>query len=233
MNQAYLTIDDGPTIHTRGIIDYLKKKNITPILFFCGTSVKLAREDGIYAIRQGSIVGNHSYTHPGFSQLSYEECIEEIELQEKEVNALYEEAGVERKYKLFRFPYGDKGGDNKERLQEYLQLNGFCRIDDSKVNYPWYAEQGLNKDYDVLWTYDFGEYQLGPESDFIFDDIINNIHNESPTHRGPMLGNNIFNIILIHDHLATEEFHPGYFKELIDYITERGVEFVTPSFLQC
>ena len=98
------------------------------------------------------------------------------------------------------------------------------------MSYPWYQEHGLHQDYDVLWTFDFGEYQLGPNSNVRFEDIRKHIHNDHATTGGSVLGEDRFNIILIHDHVGTEEFHKGYFKELIDYVTERGVTFVTPEF---
>ncbi len=55
-------------------------------------------------------IGNHSFSHPYFSELSFEECTEQILSTEV----------IERRHKLFRFPYGDKGGEHKDRLQEFL-----------------------------------------------------------------------------------------------------------------
>jgi peptidoglycan/xylan/chitin deacetylase (PgdA/CDA1 family) len=86
MSKAYLTIDDGPTKNTRAFIDFLISKNITPIMFFYGEQICKERENGIYAIQKGAVIGNHSYTHPHFSELNLDECISEIECQEDQID---------------------------------------------------------------------------------------------------------------------------------------------------
>ena len=68
-------------------------------------------------------IGNHSFSHPYFSELSFEECTEQILRTEDILNRIYApiaSEGIERPHKLFRFPYGDKGGEHKDRLQEFL-----------------------------------------------------------------------------------------------------------------
>ena len=91
------------------------------------------------------IIGNHSYSHPAFSSLSTEECIEEIERCETVLSKLYLDAGVERKYRPFRFPYGDKGGINKNSLQRYLKEQGFHKVTYTQITYPWWKENSLDK----------------------------------------------------------------------------------------
>jgi len=231
MNRAYLTIDDGPTKNTKGFIDFLISKNITPIMFFYGEKIRKEKETGIYAIRNGAIIGNHSYTHRHFSELDLAECISEIERQEEQIDLLYKAAGMPRKYKLLRFPYGDKGGKNKNALQEYLAKNGFSRINDSQIKYDWYNENRLNKDYDVFWTFDFGEYQLEYNNGFTYNHILNQIHNDKPKLGGPLLAENAYNIVLIHDHEKTEEVYPDYFYKIINYVIDSGVEFIKPDFI--
>ena len=88
---------------------------------FPGEKAEKNPEPVVYALRHGMIVGNHGYSHPAFSQLSLEEGILEIEKTEKILNHIYEMAGVERRFRPFRFPYGDKGGQNREQLQAYLR----------------------------------------------------------------------------------------------------------------
>jgi len=231
MSKAYLTIDDGPTKNTKAFTDFLMSKDITPIMFFYGEQISEERENGIYAIQNGAIIGNHSYTHPHFSELDLDECISEIERQEEQIDLLYKDAGVTRKYKLFRFPYGDKGGKNKNILQEYLANNGFSRIDDTEIKYEWYQENKLNKDYDIFWTFDFTEYKLEYDNEFTYDSILDLINGDKPKTGGPLLGQNINNIVLIHDHEKTEEVSPNYFYNIINYVLDRGVEFVKPKFI--
>ena len=79
MNSALLTIDDIASKNTPAIVDYLNEKRIKAILFATGQKVERYYEEALYAVKNGMIVGNHSYSHPAFSSLSMKECIEEIE----------------------------------------------------------------------------------------------------------------------------------------------------------
>ncbi|SDB59284.1 hypothetical protein SAMN02910263_03092 [Butyrivibrio sp. INlla16] len=88
------------------------------------------------------------------------------------MDELYKEAGVQRKYRPFRFPYGDKGGENKELLQKYLAQQGFDKVDDTNIPYSWWKESELDKDIDTLWTYDFAEYNIRPDSGFTMDECL-------------------------------------------------------------
>lgn len=128
MSKAYLTIDDVSTENTPIIMDYLNEKGITPILFSVGENVKTHWDEALYALKKGAVIGNHSYTHPHFSDLTLSECRNEIIKQENILDELYHSAGIARKYKPIRFPYGDKGGKNKEDLQKFLQNNNFCSL---------------------------------------------------------------------------------------------------------
>lgn len=79
MNSGLLTIDDFPSKNTPAIVDYLKEKNIKVIFFATGENVERFYNEAIYALKSGMIVGNHSYSHPGFSSLTLKQCIEEFE----------------------------------------------------------------------------------------------------------------------------------------------------------
>ena len=46
-------------------------------------------------------------------------------MREEVLNRLYQDASVPRLYRPFRFPYGDKGGENRDEIQKYLKKNGF------------------------------------------------------------------------------------------------------------
>lgn len=231
MSKAILTIDDISTPNTPMIMDYLIEKGIKPILFSVGKRVEMYYDEAIYALKKGAIIGNHSFSHPHFSELSIEKCIEEIQKQEEILNQLYCKAEIKREYKFFRFPYGDKGGENKDAIQEYLKLNHFGRIDDSNIDFNWYTKNKLNEDIDVLWTFDFEEYRLHSEEDFTYESIVHKIHDKNPPTGGALLDKNSHHIMIIHDHENTEEVMPGYFKTLIDYVMSCGVEFEAPRFI--
>ncbi len=235
MSTAYLTIDDGPTKNTKQLLDFLLGKNIIPIMFFWGDRIKEARENGIYAIQHGAYIGNHTCTHPRFSSIPLEQCIKEIEDQEAAINSLYEEAGVKREYKIFRFPYGDKGGDigdeKRDALQKYLASHGFCKPDYSLVTYDWYFEEKLDRDYDTFWTFDYEEYRLQYDSDFSYPMIMDRIADPEPLQKGTLQDPKAHNIILIHDHPQTDDIVPGYFYDIIHRTLDAGVTFLQPQFV--
>ncbi len=230
MTRAYLTMDDGASQDTTRYMKFLQEKNIRPIMFFWGQRLNATYEQGIQALRMGAVVGNHSYSHPHFSKLSPEECAEEINKQEKLLDKLYKDAGIERKYKLFRFPYGDKGGENAHGIQQLLKSQGFSRLNDGDISYPWYREQGLHRDMDVLWTFNLQEYRLQHEDGITMDDILRSMKDPHPSKGGSLQDADSLQIILIHDHPETDKKCPGYFTTLIQHLLDTGVQFIEPAF---
>ena len=231
MIRALLTIDDISSKNTPAIVDYLEEKGIRAIMFAWGQRIEAHPEEAIYALQHGMIVGNHSYSHPHFSELSAEEGIEEIEHCEALLNKLYKDAGVERKYRPFRFPYGDKGGDNKELLQEYLKKEGFDKVKDTELAYSWWHEQGLDEDIDTFWSFDFAEYNIREGSGFSESDVMKRIHDMEPESGAALLKDGSSHILLLHAHDETEELVPEYYKHFIECLLENGVCFVKPEFI--
>lgn len=231
MIRALLTIDDVSSKNTPDIVDYLSEKNIPVIMFMVGQWAEKYPEQLIYALKHGIIVGNHSYTHPEFSKLNFEECKNEIEKNEDVLDRFYDRAGVERKYRPFRFPYGDKGGSNKEKIQEYLSDKRFDKVDDTQLGYPWWKEKGLDKDIDTLWTFDFAEYNIRPGSGFTLDDVMKRIYEQNPGDGAPLLKDESRHILLLHAHDETEELLPGYYRIFIEELLKNGVEFISPEFI--
>ena len=231
MIRAVLTIDDISSDNTRAIVDYLCEKGIKPVMFAWGEMVEKHWDNAVNALKKGIIVGNHSYSHPAFSTLSAEEGIAEIEKCEKLLDKLYKAAGVERKFRPFRFPYGDKGGANKDSFQKYFSENGFDKLDDRAITYPWWKEMGLDKDIDTFWTFDFAEYNIRPGKDFTIDDVWKRVNDPAPASGSAILEDGGRHIILLHAHDETEELVPGYYKLFIDKLLEHGVEFIEPNFI--
>lgn len=220
-----LTIDDIASKNTPAIVDYLCEKGIPAIMFAVGQNVEKFYDAAIYALKKGMIVGNHSYSHPHFSEISLEDGIADFEKNEAVLDKLYKDAGVERKFRPVRFPFGDKGGDNKEKYQEYFAAKGFTKLDDSNITYPWWKEQGLDKDIDTLWTYDFEEYRVRPGSDFTFDDVLAKMENAEPEEGGVLYDESSQHILLLHAHDETEELVPEYYKIMIEKILKQGGRF--------
>ena len=231
MIRALLTIDDVSSKITPKIVDYLEEKKVPVLMFAVGQWAEGHPDELVYALKHGIIVGNHSYTHPHFSELSFEECVKEIEKNEEVLNGFYEKAGVERRYRPFRFPYGDKGGDNKDALQKYLSEKGFDKVKDTQFDYPWWKEKGLDKDIDTFWTFDLMEWNIRPGSGFTADDVIKRIYDKEPKDGAVMLKENSDHIVLLHSHDETEEMAPGYYKLFVDELLKNGVQFVEPEFI--
>lgn len=231
MSKAILTIDDITSANTPAIVDYLCGKGILAVMFAEGQKVEKYYEEAIYALQKGMIVGNHSYSHPCFSDLTLEEAVEEIQRTEEILDQLYRDAGVERRYRPFRFPYGIKGGEHYEALQNYLREHRFDKLMDTQITYPWYEENRLHSDIDTFWTFDFGEYQIRPNSGFTKESVFARIHDEHPSTGDVLLKEGNHHIILIHAHDDTEKMLPGYYKLFLDYVLEQGVEFEEPRFL--
>ena len=231
MNTALLTIDDFPSSNTPVLFDYLKGKGVAPIFFAVGQNVEQHYEEAMYAVKNGAIVGNHSYSHPGFSTLTFEECTAEIEACEDVLDRLYNDCGIQRRYRPFRFPYGDKGGANKAALQRYLREKGFHKVDDSGIHYPWWHEYHLDTDVDTFWTFDFEEYRLWQDPDFTQDSIWRKMNDKAPEQGAVLFGENHHHLILMHDFAQTEQVMPGYYRQLVEYLEANGMEFVEPGFL--
>ncbi len=75
---AYFTVDDSPSKDMKEKVDFLISKKISSIWFCRGEFMEANFDALVYAINQGVILGNHSFTHPLFSKLSLEACKEEV-----------------------------------------------------------------------------------------------------------------------------------------------------------
>ena len=231
MIQALLTIDDIPSDNTQTIVDYLNETGIPAIMFAIGENAERNPAPVVYAIRHGMIVGNHSYSYPHFSELSLEGGIQEIEKCETVLNRIYDIAGVERTFRPFRFPYGDKGNHNKDAFQDYLRKKGFSKVNDTRIPYSWWKEQGLDQDIDTYWTFDFEEYRIRPDSGFTIEDVWKKIRNKEPEYGAALYAPEGRHILLLHAHDLTDELVPDYYKNFLDDLLKNKVEFISPDFL--
>jgi len=100
------------------------------------------------AVEAGYHIGNHAYSHQHASELSVDELTEEVAETETLLEEVYADAGVTRPARLFRFPYGDKGGERADRFQAVLEAEEFTPPDPSRIEYDW---DGENRDGDRDW----------------------------------------------------------------------------------
>jgi peptidoglycan/xylan/chitin deacetylase (PgdA/CDA1 family) len=234
---AYLTIDDGPSPDFKQKIDFLFSKKI-PAIFFCrGQFLKERPDFAIYAIKKGFIIGSHSYNHPHFSKLTTDECLEQIERTDEIIDDIYKKANVKRPLKVFRFPYGDKGGgddfelgwpesatEHIQSIQNILKRFSYKQPKFEGITYNWYKNAKLEKDADVVWTYDTHDWRLRKGLDTI-EDLFKRMEENLPEQCRGLNYPSSTDIILIHDHVETTQA----FVKIIERLLEKGIKFVLPK----
>lgn len=241
---AYLTIDDCPSDGMKRKVDFLLRNDIPAIWFSRGEFLEKRQELVVYAIENGFVMGNHSYDHPLFSRISLKECFKQIKITDELIETTYEKAGVERPAKVFRFPWGDKGGgfdigkggffprkgnaDHIEAIQDLLIKLGYKQPKFKGVNYDWYSEAGLLDDVDVYLTFDTMDWAvMNPKFGISeLEDILRRMDEDVPEEgRGlNFAGSN--EIILIHD--LSETAH--LFEPIIEKLLDKGLKFELPEF---
>lgn len=88
----YLTFDNGyETGHTATILDVLAEEQVPATFFVTGHYVAEEPELIQRMVKDGHIIGNHSYNHPDFTKLSKRTMEEELRRLEKEVAEITEQ----------------------------------------------------------------------------------------------------------------------------------------------
>lgn len=245
---AYLTIDDGPSKTMKEKANILALKDISAVWFCVGRFLKKRPEHAIHAIETGSIVGNHSYTHPRFSNIPLNRCLWEIQETDKAIEEIYSRAGVGRPAKFFRFPYGDKGdlrrwGFNhsefsqgpgsegsrrKEKIQSFLKGLGYIQPEFEGITYAYYRKERLSGDVDWFWTYDVMEWTTFEKVHSLKIDnlkkVFERMEEDAPEDFRGLNHAGSDEIIVIHDHTQTTHM----FEPIIEKLLAMGVVFKSP-----
>jgi peptidoglycan/xylan/chitin deacetylase (PgdA/CDA1 family) len=240
---AYLTIDDAPSVDMRQKIDFLAEKQI-PVVWFCiGEFIAQRPDMVVYAIERGGVIGNHTYTHPHFSALELDAIYDEIRRTDALIDEAYQQAGVDRPAKYFRFPYGDKGAPNpdfsfrymgealerKETIQAFLRAEGFTQPTFDDITYAWYRSAGLLNDVDWLWTYDCREWSIhaAQPMDGItsLEAVFARMEENVPDGMRGLNTPGSEEIILVHDHPETTPC----FGSIIQRLLAKGIAFKAAS----
>ncbi|HEX3043407.1 MAG TPA: polysaccharide deacetylase family protein [Bacillota bacterium] len=250
--KAYLTIDDGPSKDFRPKVDFLYENSI-PALFFClGENILKYEEDMVYAAQKGFIIGNHSFSHPHFSDLTLEQCEAEIKRTDESIQRIYQKSGIECPAKFFRFPYFDTGGDvhseenetkwlktsyerllyksddKRKAIQSFLHELGYRQPNFQGLHHTWLQDHKLLDAIDVRCTFDQMEYWLGaanaPRGLNKVEAILARIDEECSEESRTFHDPETTEIILIHDHEKTT----GLFYQIINRYLEKGIRFINP-----
>jgi len=116
-----LTFDDGPNrLYTPQILEVLAKKDVKATFFVNGLNI--SGNEGLVRkmVKEGHMIGNHSYSHKNLTLVTSETVREELERNEDLIEKV---AGMS--FKLFRAPYGYY---NSLFLMKYLADNGYVII---------------------------------------------------------------------------------------------------------
>jgi peptidoglycan/xylan/chitin deacetylase (PgdA/CDA1 family) len=101
-NKIALTFDDGPDDNfTAQVLDVLKNSNVKATFFVIGSRAEARPDLVARMVREGHIVGNHSYSHALLTKLSVPNFEKQVEATQSVIKRL---AGYEPR--LFRPPYG-------------------------------------------------------------------------------------------------------------------------------
>ena len=227
----YLTIDDGSSPFTREKVDLLLEMNIPAVWYLRGEFIDKHFDDAVYVIEKGFVVGNHTYTHPYFSEISLAAAKEEILRTEELINKAFVAAKKDRGSKLFRFPFLDKGGIHLQELQNFLLNENFVRADFHGVTYKYFINDNLDKEIDAPWTFDGREYALFEDSLkekyglFEADDFKRIMERNDPEKGFGLRNPDSNDIVLFHDFYQT----PELFEPMVRHLHSFGHRFALPT----
>ena len=111
--QLALTFDDGPSIHTERLLDFLKEQGIHATFFLVGDRVPNYPETVRREAAEGHELGYHSYSHNDQKLLSSERIFGDFCRSNGELYAL-----TGQEYSLWRAP----GGSFNKRVLEAIPL---------------------------------------------------------------------------------------------------------------
>lgn len=241
VKKAYLTIDDGPSTDFTNKMNFLLENKI-PAIWFCVGELMLQHEDEIInAIHNGFIIGNHSYNHPYFSDLTLEECKESILKTDQIIESIYEKSGHKRPIKVFRFPFFDQGGhssrqlqierkpfdceEKRQGIQDFLKELGYVQPKFEGINFDIVMDKEVLSGIDVRCTYDQMEYCYGrewaPDGMDKAENILARIEADAPSEGKTLNCKDTSDIILIHDH----DFSKELFYQIVNRYLDKGIKF--------
>jgi len=97
-----LTFDDGPSRYTPRLLDILKQYNVHATFFVVGREAEARPQTIARMVKEGHVVGNHSYSHPEFWKLD----AASIKSQITRTSAIIKKASGKQPI-LMRPPYGE------------------------------------------------------------------------------------------------------------------------------
>ena len=143
LKTIYLTFDMGyENGNTSAILDCLKEENVNACFFVTGHYLKNNPELILRMAKEGHIVGNHTWSHPKITKLSYDE----LALELSKVEDLYTKITGREMSKFARAP---EGLISDEALTNFDNL-GYTSVYWSLAYKDWNHDNGWEYSYNYV-----------------------------------------------------------------------------------
>jgi peptidoglycan/xylan/chitin deacetylase (PgdA/CDA1 family) len=146
-----LTFDDGPSIYTEEIVDYLKEQDCNSTFFILGNKVEMYQELLRKSLSYGNELGNHSYNHKWLIKLTEQDFEEQIN---KTQNIIQEYTGFTPK--ILRPTYGSLNETIKNNTDLDIVLWSVDTMDWKYKNVDTIVKRATEnlKDGDIILMHD-------------------------------------------------------------------------------
>ncbi len=136
----YLTFDNGyENGYTAHVLDVLKAKHVPATFFVTGHYLESAPDLAKRMVKEGHIIGNHSWSHPDFSSISDEKMKEELDRIKQQT---FELTG-QKEMKYLRTPRGTFS----EHSLAYTKELGYRNVFWSVAYVDWETNNQHGKQY--------------------------------------------------------------------------------------
>lgn len=118
---VYITFDDGPNRNTTKILDTLAEHGMKATFFLTGSQIENNRDTVRRMEGEGHSIGLHAWSHqPDEMYASADTLVDEIEQANDALDAV-----VQKRSRLFRFPYGSSYSAVTERMRDAVIGAGY------------------------------------------------------------------------------------------------------------
>jgi peptidoglycan/xylan/chitin deacetylase (PgdA/CDA1 family) len=128
-----LSFDDGPGPSTPALLDVLHAASYPAIFFLLGKNLAEAPDLAVRMIREGHVLGNHTWSHARAGELTEAKLIDEIEVTDAMIRQAYRDADIPVPDSIpLRLPYGLEPQDIRQNVLTRLgrEHTGWTAITD-------------------------------------------------------------------------------------------------------
>ncbi len=168
-------------------------------------------------LKQGLELGNHTFSHPDYNDLSFAEYKENTIRGEKNLKPLL--ASYNKQLKFFRHPYLHRGNTKEkvDSLQQYLVSAGYTEAPVTVDN----SDYIFAKAYDTLLVLDDSVTIRNLVKDYI--DYMGNKIDFYESQSRQLFGRNLNQILLLH----ANALNANHISDLLQMLTGKGYSFIS------